>query len=138
MPRISGVEPDFCFICSIEGEHIAEPIGYIQTYRLVDYPDYSQQFAPDIDESVLSTDLYFGDSRYLQQGLGQIILKQFLQEYIFGKMKASACMIGPDIENKRAIRAYEKVGFRHWQTVAMQDGTTEYLMKLEQSDFMDK
>jgi RimJ/RimL family protein N-acetyltransferase len=48
-------------------------------------------------------------------------------------MDAEACFMGPEPDNRIAIRTYEKAGFRHLKTVRIPGGDTEYeyLMILE-------
>jgi len=40
-------------------------------------------------------------------------------------------IIDPDPRNRRAIRCYEKAGFRYYETVAHEDGSLFYMMAID-------
>ncbi len=109
------------------------PAGYIQTYRIVDYPEYNALV--QVDEHTAGVDLFLGEVRYTNRGLGTAALRRFLQEIVFAKVGIDACILGPDPANKAAIRVYEKVGFRYVKTISHPDGGgDEYLMRIEHTD----
>lgn len=39
-------------------------------------------------------------------------------------------IIDPDPRNTRAIRAYEKAGFRHYETIINEEGVPAYMMEI--------
>jgi RimJ/RimL family protein N-acetyltransferase len=123
-PRIAGREPTRCFFIIYR----SEAVGYIQSYRMGDYPDYCR--AIDVEEDAAGVDLFIGEPEYLYQGLGPLALRKFLQEVVFGEMGAPCCWIGPQEDNRAAIRAYEKAGF-HWVKTVHVPGedAPEYLMR---------
>lgn len=90
------------------------PIGYIQTFKWSDYPDYRQYV--DLTDAA-SLDLFIGERQYRNKGLGPAILSRFLREYVFADPNAASCVINPETSNQSAIRVYEKVGFRMIRTV---------------------
>jgi RimJ/RimL family protein N-acetyltransferase len=58
-------------------------------------------------------------------------LQEFVRNLVFGEFEASCCVIAPSVRNTRAIRAYQKAGFRHVKTVRAPGGSeTEYVMLL--------
>lgn len=111
------------------------PIGYIQTYRVADYPDYARYVA--VDEDVAGLDLFIGEAGYIHRGLGGAILREFLRDVVFATMDIRACVVGPDPANRAAIRAYEKAGFRYVKTIQVpNEPNPEYLMSMDRSSFV--
>ena len=104
-PYILGEKPVFGFIIYLN----KSPIGYIQTYRISDYPWPEQNFSEDIIQSAAGVDLFVGEEHYLQQGLGVQIMQAFLNQYIWSRFHY--CIVDPDIHNLSAIRCYEKLHF---------------------------
>lgn len=131
LPRIAGEKPTFCHIIYIE----QTPIGLIQTYQMDDYPDHKK--AIDYKDNAVSVDLFIGNQDFLHKGYGEFIIKKFLKEIAFKQFKVEKCIIAPDPKNVAAIRAYEKVGFKHFKTVRnTEDGNFEYLMKLNRQELI--
>ncbi len=68
------------------------------------------------------------------------MLRACLERLVFGEMEAPLAMIAPDPENARAVRSYEKAGFRPLKRVYVTDddpGNTgwELVMLLEREEF---
>lgn len=84
-----------------------EPIAYAQVYdpHLEDGHPYADQ-----PFGTLGIDISIGPAEALAQGHGSAILNQ-LAEMLFAE-GAPRLVIDPDPSNARAIRAYEKAGFR--------------------------
>lgn len=109
------------------------PIGYIQTYRLSNYPDYACHVA--VEDDVAGLDLFIGEEDYIHRGLGAAILRRFLRDVVFATMDVVACIVGPDPSNRVAIRAYEKAGFRYIKTIRIPDEPEpEYLMRVDRTN----
>jgi aminoglycoside 6'-N-acetyltransferase len=104
-----------CYTIAIDNQ----PVGYIQTYRIGDEPEYQRQV--DVDPDAVATDLFIGESAYRNGGWGTEVLRVFLERIVFGKMGASLAMIAPDPANARAVRCYEKAGFHPVKTVHVVD-----------------
>jgi RimJ/RimL family protein N-acetyltransferase len=132
IPRISGEVPSKGFICYEE----EGPVGYIQTHWLVDFPDYAEKLGDGVEPNMASMDIFISDEKNLHRGLGQSIMRDFLHEIVFTKMRAEACTVGPSIENKPSIRAYEKAGFSHWKTVDVSSTEREYVMMITREQFL--
>jgi RimJ/RimL family protein N-acetyltransferase len=129
LPRIAGTVPTRCFII----QHAATPIGFIQTYRLADYPDYARQVG--VDEPAAGVDLFIGEAAFLHRGLGAPIPRAFLRQIVFAQPGIVRCIIGPAVSNAAAIRAYEKAGFRYLRTATMPDEPEpEYIIRLTRAD----
>ena len=109
------------------------PIGYIQSYRISDYPDYNKYV--QADEKAAGIDLFIGEDDYIHKGFGTAILTKFLAEIIFSDDSLISCVIGPEPKNKAAIRCYEKVGFRYFKTVHIAgEKEPEYLMRINKEN----
>ncbi len=128
LPMIGGDEPTHGFVISLNGN----PAGFIQAYMIDDHPDYSR--AVQAGPGAAGVDLFIGEKDSVHRGLGPRILDSFLKQVVFGHLRATACIIGPQPGNRAAIRAYEKAGFKHLKTVYVPtspgDGQ-EYLMVME-------
>jgi aminoglycoside 6'-N-acetyltransferase len=68
--------------------------------------------------------------------LGASIIRQFLSDVVFGDRSVESCIIDPAVSNRGAIRAYEKAGFRFFETIT-KPGEAEplYLMKIAREEF---
>lgn len=131
IPRIRGEKPVRCFIILYEDK----PIGYIQMYKINDFPDYAKHVA--IDENSSGIDLFIGEAEYIHKGLGRHIISSFLHEKVFGATDSVSCIIGPEPENSTAIKAYEKAGFRYIKTIKIpEDKESEYIMRVSKEEFM--
>ncbi len=83
------------------------PIAYLQSYdpHLEDDHPYADQ-----PFGTLGIDLTIGPSEMIGIGHGSGIVRQFAEELF--EEGAPRVIIDPHPDNKRAIRAYEKAGFR--------------------------
>ena len=128
-PRIAGHVPTHCFVIL----HDRRPIGFIQTYRLADHPDYDR--AVEAGEDAAGVDLFIGEPDAVHRGLGAPVLRRFLAEIVFARWDVASCIIGPEPKNTAAIRAYEKAGFQYLKTVQVGDEPApEYLMRLARDE----
>lgn len=124
-PLVRGEDPTRPFLIL----YAERPIGYIQTYRIADEPEYAR--ALDLDEAAAGIDLFIGEDAYRGRGLGPEILRRFLVDVVFADPEIESCIIGPEPGNTVAIRAYEKAGFRYLKTVAVPgEPEGEYLMRV--------
>lgn len=124
-PCINGTEPSRGYIIEIG----ATPIGYVQCYLIGDWPDYAKYVAEN--ENAAGMDVFIGEPEYARRGLGPLILRAFMREVVFPTTGAVNCIIGPAVNNRAAIRAYEKAGFRYLKTISIPDELEpEYLMRI--------
>ena len=93
-----------------------KPIGYFQYYLA--------------GNRQIGIDQFIGDENYVGRGVGAETIKMFV-ELITLKQKTSRIILDPSPENNRAIRCYEKVGFKHYETTKAEDGNWAYMMRLE-------
>ena len=94
-----------------------KPIGYFQYYLI---PDGS-----------IGIDQFIGEEECLNRGVGTKAIQLFV-EMIVRERKPTSIIIDPSPENKRAIRCYEKAGFKYYETRAGEEGLA-YMMRLEGS-----
>lgn len=128
-PRIRGEQPTAPYLI-LYGE---QPIGYIQTYRIADWPDYARHV--QADEVAAGLDLFNGESAYLHQGLGPHIIRRFLREVVFADPGVESCIIGPEPDNQAAIRTYARAGFRYLKTIQVPgEPAPEYLMRITRAE----
>jgi RimJ/RimL family protein N-acetyltransferase len=107
---IEGRDTTRPFIFSVEGQ----PAGYIQYWFIghhqtaewmEDYP-----WLIELPSDAVGVDLSIGEPDKLSRGIGSATLRQFA-EYLV-EQGHKTIIIDPDPDNKRAVRAYEKAGFR--------------------------
>ena len=131
LPMIRNEEPTHPYLILLSNR----PIGFIQTYLILDHPEYAR--AVQVDEGAAGVDLFIGDPSAVHRGIGPQILRRFLREIVFGSLRATSCIIGPQPQNAAAISAYGKAGFEYLKTVQAPgspgDGH-EYLMRIERGD----
>lgn len=98
------------FLFRINGE----PLGYIQVWSLGDPQNEiwikDNPWLAEFPAAAVGVDLSIGDPDRLSQGLGTRVLKAFIAMLL--KEGRKTILIDPHPDNIRAIRSYEKVGFR--------------------------
>lgn len=91
------------------------PIGYFQWYLIPGGP--------------AGTDQFIGEPELLDQGIGTAAIRQFLG-LLIAAHDPPRIIIDPDPRNARAIRCYEKVGFRYYETTTNDEGQPAYMMEI--------
>lgn len=91
-------------------EYQGIPIGYGQVYKMYDelYEDYHY---PKSEEIVYGMDQFIGETDYWSKGIGTRYIK-LIFEFLKRNRKADAVILDPHKNNPRAIRSYQKAGFR--------------------------
>jgi aminoglycoside 6'-N-acetyltransferase len=126
-------------VVSCIAEYDGLPIGYMQYYEL---PESSKEkYGVAGARNVYGMDLFIGETRYWNQGIGIIMVKALL-EYLFEVKEASKVFIDPQTWNERAIRCYEKSGFRKVKVLPqneLHEGTLRdsWLMEISAEDFQN-
>jgi len=92
-----------------------DSIGYFQCYPLA--------------EGVIGIDQFIGDERFINQGIGTKAVKMFAA-FIFEKYNPNSIILDPDPNNSRAIRCYEKAGFKFHNMQKAENGKQAYIMKM--------
>jgi len=109
----------------------AEPIGYIQVYRVMGAnPEW---WTDETDPGARGIDQFLANAEQLGQGLGSSMVRQFVAR-LFADPEVTVVQTDPSPRNARAIRAYEKAGFRRVAEVITPDGPA-LLMRVQRAEF---
>jgi aminoglycoside 6'-N-acetyltransferase Ib len=103
------------------------PIGYIQSYVAADAGD--GWWPDEHDPGVRGIDQFLADADSLGRGLGTQMVREFVQ-FLFEDSTVTRIQADPAPSNLRAIRCYEKAGFRRVGVVSTPDGAA-MLMVIE-------
>lgn len=131
-PYISGDKAVLGFIIVIN----EQPIGYVQQYKVIDYPWPNQNLSEEIVNNAAGMDLFIGDKNFLGRGIGGQIIQEFIERKIWSEFRY--CVVDPDIRNIAAIRCYEKLNFQELTVIdtkdALENPVTLKLMFLKRND----
>lgn len=83
-------------------------IGYTQIYK---YEDDTKINNIENYKNLYEFDLFIGEEDYISKGLGSSIIKE-ISNMIYTKYKADAIMLRPFKRNIRAVKCYEKSGYK--------------------------
>jgi len=106
LPSIEGGDPTDLYLIVLADR----PAGFIQSYRVSDYPEYQELVA--VEDGVAGVDLLIGEVEAIGRGLGSEALDRFVRDVVFSDPGIHACIADPDAENLASLRAFEKAGFR--------------------------
>jgi RimJ/RimL family protein N-acetyltransferase len=106
LPQIEGSEPTDPYLILLADR----PAGFIQTYRVSDYPKYRDLV--NVEDGVAGVDLFVAEPELTGRGFGSEALRRFLVDVVFSDPEIHACIADPDAENVASLRAFEKAGFR--------------------------
>jgi RimJ/RimL family protein N-acetyltransferase len=95
------------------------PIGFIQSYVAASAGD--GWWADERDPGVLGIDQFIADESNLNRGIGTAMVREFV-EMLFRDPSTTRVQTDPSPRNLRAIRCYEKAGFRRAREVDTPDG----------------
>ena len=91
-------------------EYDGKSIGYVHMYKLNEELMNEYEY-PITDKIVYGIDQFIGEPEYWDKGIGTKFMKLVLK-YLFEEKKAEIVILDPHADNPRAIRCYEKVGFK--------------------------
>ena len=114
-PYISGDKPVSGFMVLLE----ENPIGYLQSYKVSDYPWRNQNLPEEIVKTAVGMDLFIGNKDFLGKGLGQRIIQTFIETQVCPQYQY--CIVDPDTRNVSAIRCYERLKFKEHQIIDTED-----------------
>ena len=93
--------------CLVEFE--GKKIGYIQFYKVnsvtSEITDYSEE------ENVYGIDQFIGETDYWNKGIGTMLISSMV-DYLMEQKQAGRIIMDPHVSNTRALRCYEKCGFK--------------------------
>jgi aminoglycoside 6'-N-acetyltransferase len=109
LPRLKGEDNVPSFIIHMNNE----AIGFIQYYSLSEhYPEGIQAdsslFKNYQPKQIAGIDLFIASYAHRGQGLGVVIINQFINEFL---PHFRLVVVDPSYDNIQAIRCYEKSGF---------------------------
>jgi RimJ/RimL family protein N-acetyltransferase len=96
-----------------------EAVGFIQSYIAMGSGD--GWWTEETDPGVRGIDQLLADPARLGRGLGAQLVAEFVA-FLFEDPSTTKVQADPAVGNARAIRSYEKVGFRRVGTVTTPDG----------------
>lgn len=130
LPRVSGADAARRFLACIAGE----PVCYIQFY---DVCQGDPEWWPDQPgPGVLGIDQFLADGESLGQGIGTAMVSQFAA-FLMQDPDVMEIRVDPRPDNARAIRCYEKAGFRTVRRITTPDGPA-MMMVLKRSAGMSR
>ena len=100
-------------------------IGYIQSYVVKDAGD--GWWEDETDPGARGIDQFLADADQLGRGLGTAMVRAFVTR-LFEDPAVTKIQTDPDPRNARAIRCYEKAGFRAVREVDTPDGRALLMM----------
>jgi aminoglycoside 6'-N-acetyltransferase len=84
-----------------------QPVGYIEWYRLAEEPEYAAAIG---ESDGAGMDLLIGDPGAVGRGLGPQAIDRFVTDVVVPS-GISRVFAGPDVRNRRSVRAFLKAGF---------------------------
>ena len=97
-----------CRIIEFDGE----AVGYCHA---IDATLWGDQLPEELEPGTWDLDIFVASERHRGRGIGQSALAA-LKDEVFSTTLAVAVCVFPSIRNERAVRAYEKAGFR-WRRI---------------------
>lgn len=122
LPRVLAEEQVTPYIAML-GDR---PIGYAQSYVAMGSGD--GWWEEITDPGVRGIDQSLGDEADLGRGLGTRLVTA-LCELLFRDPQVTRIQTDPDPTNGRAIRCYEKAGFRALREIVTPDGPALYMVR---------
>lgn len=96
--------------------HDGEPVGFIQYYIQ--------------DAQTIGLDMWIGAVKDRGRGFGSEALRQMVEVIRWKHPGVKTLFIDPEVENKRAVRCYEKAGFRSEGVYMEEEGALCLMMKI--------
>ena len=113
---LAGAVAHWCYLALVRGT----PVGFIQAYQPVAFHGEGW-WLDEHDPGVRGIDQFLADAGQLGRGLGTAMVRAFV-ERLFADPAVTRVQTDPDPANRRAVRCYEKAGFRAAREVDTPDG----------------
>ena len=124
---VEGRDTTRPFLFLVDGK----PAGYIQYWFIGHHQNEvwvkDNPWLMELPSDAIGVDLSIGDAGDLSKGLGSAALKSFVS--MLREEGFQTIIIDPDPANGRAVRAYEKAGFRPIRELEGKTGTDVLLMR---------
>lgn len=101
------------------------PLGFIQSYTVMGSGD--GWWPGETDPGARGIDQFLADETRLGQGLGTAMVRAFVDR-LLADPAVTTVQTDPDPRNGRAIRCYEKAGFRRVREVETPDGRASLML----------
>lgn len=121
LPRVMAEERVTPCIAMLHGRAIA----YAQSYVAIGCG--GGWWEEETDPGVRGIDLFLSEDTHLGRGLGTQVVTA-LVKLLFRDPTVTRIQTDPDPTNMRAIRCYEKSGFRRVKTIVTPDGPALYML----------
>jgi aminoglycoside 6'-N-acetyltransferase len=106
-PRTRAEDPTTACIIELDGT----PVGYMQFYRWIGWPEEAEALEVDPDQDTFGIDIFIGERDLISRGIGTRAVA-LMCEHLERDRGATAVALTTERTNLRAQRAYEKAGFR--------------------------
>lgn len=93
-------------------------IGYIQFYLVDDTTSEIKDYPPS--ETVYGIDQFIGEVDYWNKGIGTLLVTAMV-DYLINEKSADRVIMDPQVTNARALRCYEKCGFKKVRILPKQE-----------------
>jgi AacA4 family aminoglycoside N(6')-acetyltransferase len=120
LPRVMAEEKVTPYVVMLDGR----PIGYAQSY--IAMGSGGGWWEDETDPGVRGIDQFLAEAADLGKGLGTRMVKALVAQ-LFRDPLVTRIQTDPDPRNHRAIRCYEKAGFRAVRTITTPDGEALYM-----------
>lgn len=128
LPRIKEMNDAIPYLAYLNGK----PEGFIQYYSVSNgNPDW---WPDEPGPGVYGIDTFISDESKLSGGLGTEMMKGFLS-FLFKELMANEVRVDPRPDNLRAIRCYEKAGFKRVVQITNPDGPA-IMMTVKRDEFL--
>jgi len=123
--RVRGEDPTRCHL-ALDGA--GRPLGYLQCYRNLDWPDWAEEI--DVKDGI-SIDLYIGETNRIGGGYGRAMLGSYVRDVAFPLYPDErCCYIAHALGNTPALACSRAVGFRDLGDF-VEDGVDMRLLVIE-------
>ncbi len=89
-------------------EYEGKEIGYVQFYRLDEETKKEYGY---LNENIYGTDQFIGETEYWNKGIGTLLVTSMIK-FLIEHKNADRIVMDPQAKNTRAIKCYEKCGFK--------------------------